>query len=361
MKNDKTDTAVPPLPHITIGLSTSALFDMRESEEIFRTQGPEAYQQHMIANENVPFAPGHAFPLVETIRDINKALGHSLFDIVLISRNDIWTGVRAVRSCYQQDLPFSGAMFSNGRDVTPYLPAYGVDWLISTHEADVQAAAKMGIGANLIDGPFLPERALAQIEKAAAITAAPAEKAAPALTPVFNRKLHIVWDLDRVVFGPDSDDVFTEKGMEYYRHHERTKADEAISDGPFMNIARVLGTATKNFPRDNSPVISSVLTARGGESALRAMISLYKKGIPFNGVGHFSGGHVLRDGEAQPKGIYKDNILRIMREQEPNNTILFLDDSARTIDLTRKVVLSGLVPRDAGGLALGEKPPAPKP
>jgi hypothetical protein len=42
---------------------------------------------------------------------------------------------------------------------------------------------------------------------------------------------------------------------------------------------------------------------------------------------------------------------------------LFLDDSERTIEMTKKVVMSGLVPRDAGGIALGEtrKDNAPKP
>lgn len=342
----------PAQPHerITIGLSTSALFDMRESEAIFKAQGLQKYQDHMIENEDTPFAPGHAFALIETMRDINKALGHQLFDIVLISKNDIWTGARAVKSCYHHGLPFSGAMFSNGTPTTPYLPAYGVDWLISTHKDDVDAAVKIGIAANTIDSPILTEHplALAAKLKRPRKPANQNDKPEQTITPVFNRKLHMVWDLDRVVFGPESDDVYGEKGLDYYREHEKKNAAEMLSDGPFMKIAKLIGDVAKKFPAENSPVISSVITARGDEAVLRAMLSLRGKGIVFNGAAHFAGGR------------NKDRMLDIMRRDQ-SQTILFLDDSERTIDMTKKVVASGLVPRDAGGVALGEKSPAEKP
>lgn len=351
MKNKNIPAATPH--RITIGISTSALFDMRESDHIFRTRGVDEYQKHMIKNEGKAFAPGHAFALIETMRDINRALGETLFDIVLVSKNDIWTGARAVKSCYHYDLPFSGAVFSNGTPTTPYLPAYGVDWLISTNKADVDAAVKQGIAANTIDSPILSEHPLHLAAKLKRAPAAPANENTPsatALTPVFNRKLHFVWDLDRVVFGPESDDVFGEKGLEYYRKHERQHAEEMLSDGPFMKIAKIVGDVGRKFP-GNGPVISSVITARGDEATLRAMLSLRGKGIVFNGAAHFAGG---RD---------KDRILSIMKRDE-GQTILFLDDSERTINMTRNVVMSGLVPRDAGGIALGEtrkdKKPQPK-
>lgn len=356
MSKKKAESATQPHEKITIGLSTSALFDMRESEAIFKNQGLQKYQDHMIANEDKPFAPGHAFALIETMRDINKALGHQLFDIVLISKNDIWTGARAVKSCYHYDLPFSGAMFSNGTPTTPYLPAYGVDWLISTHKADVDAAVKMGIAANTIDSPVLAEHPLqlaAKFKRPRKPANENVKAAGQTITPVFNRKLHMVWDLDRVVFGPESDDVFGEKGLEYYRRHEKENAAEMLSDGPFMKIAKLIGDVASKFPADNSPVVSSVITARGDEAVLRAMLSLRGKGIVFNGAAHFAGGR------------NKDRMLDIMRRDQ-SQSILFLDDSERTIDMTKKVVASGLVPRDAGGIALGEtkkddkKGPVPK-
>lgn len=354
MKKKSAPQAPAAVSHkITIGLSTSALFDMRESDAIFRKHGTQEYQDHMIANEGVPFAPGHAFALIETMRDINKALGETLFDIVLVSKNDIWTGARAVKSCYHYGLPFSGAIFSNGNPTTPYLPAYNVDWLISTHKDDVDTAVKMGIAANTIDSPALTDHPLDILAKIARQRPKkPANENTPGaagLTPVFNRKLHMVWDLDRVVFGPESDDVFGEKGLEYYREHEKKFANDMLSDGPFMKIAKIVGEVSKKFPVGNSPIISSIITARGDEATLRAMLSLRGKGIVFNGAAHFAGGR------------NKDRMLDIMR-RDPGQTILFLDDSERTIDMTKKVVASGLVPRDAGGIALGEtRKPTPKP
>ncbi len=359
MSNNKKD-AVPS--RITIGISTSALFDMRDSNRIFQTLGHDEYQKHMIENEGTPFAPGHAFALVETMRDINRALGDTLFDIVLISKNDMWSGIRAVKSLNHYDLPFSGAMFSGGRPTTPYLSAYNIDWFISTDKTDVEAAARAGIAANMIDSPILPAQAAAMVA-----AAAPAEKPADStesakdsLSARFNRKLHLVWDLDRVVLGPDADQIFSDMGVEYYMQHEREKAHVEISDGPFLRIAKLVGDAARNFPAYDGPIISSALTARGGDSALRAMLSLREKGIVFNGMLHMTGGSLLKDGKPAPKGIYKDVALRIMRD-EPGHTVMFLDDSERTIELTRNVVMSGLVPKLDGGLALGEKRDDKKP
>lgn len=349
--------AVPAKPRITIGISTSALFDMRESDEIFRTQGTDAYQKHMIENEAQPFAPGHAFALLETMRDINKSLGEDLFQMVIISKNDVWTGARAVKSCYHHDLPLNSGMFSNGGPTIPYLPAYNVDWFISTNAADVEAAAKTGIAANVIDSPLYAAQALAMALKAKpadapAAQSAPANQNSPALSGTFNKKLHLVWDLDRVLFGAEADQYFTDHGLEKYLAHEKEKAHEVISDGPFLPIARLVGQIAQNFPRDNSPLVSSAITARSGSAALRAMLNLRDKGVVFNGAAHF-----IADG-----GERKARVLEIMKREE-DKTILFLDDSVPTIGHTSKVVMSGLVPKTSGGLALGEqrKPDAPKP
>ena len=339
--------AAPAKPRITIGISTSALFDMRESDEIFRTRGTEAYQKHMIENEATPFAPGHAFALLETMRDINKALGDDLFQVVIISKNDVWTGARAVKSCYHHDLPLNSGMFSNGGPTIPYLPAYNVDWFISTDKNDVEAAARTGIAANVIDSPLYAAQALAMAldaRPAAPPPAAPANQNSPALSATFNRKLHLVWDLDRVLFGSEADQYFTDHGLEKYLKHEREKAHEVISDGPFLPIARLVGQIAQNFPRGESPVVSSAITARSGSAALRAMLNLRDKGVVFNGAAHF----VANGGER------KARILEIMKREE-DKTILFLDDSAPTIDHTSKVVMSGLVPKLDGGLALGEQ------
>ncbi|MBU0800046.1 MAG: 5'-nucleotidase, partial [Alphaproteobacteria bacterium] len=342
-------------PHrITIGISTSALFDMRESERIFQTRGVEKYQQHMIRNEAKPFAPGHAFALIETMRDINKQLGHDLFHVVLISKNDAWTGARAVKSCYHYDLPLNSGMFSNGGPTIDYLPAYNVDWFISTDKEDVEAAAKTGIAANVIDSPLYAGQALSMALKAKPATpvkTAANENTNSALSGTFNKKLHLVWDLDRVVFGAEADQFFTDNGLEKYLKHERENAHETISDGPFLQIAKLAGEITRNFPRDHGPIISSAITARSGAAALRAMLNLRAKGVVFNGAAHF-----IADG-----GERKARVLEVMN-REKNNTILFLDDSAPTIGHTSKVVMSGLVPKTTPGLALGEKhPDAPKP
>ena len=345
----KAETAAATPPHFTIGISTSALFDMRESDKIFRTKGADAYKKHMIKNEDTPFAPGHAFALLETMRDINKAAGYNMFTAVLISRNNAYTGARAVASCYHYELPVQSAMFSNGTPVVDYLPAYDVDWFISTNKDDVETAAKNGLSASMIDSPVHGDHALQMALRAKKPAAAkpPVNEHTPladGLTRTFNKKLQFVLDLDRVVYGSESDQFFTDHGLPPYLQHEKENARIPLSDGPFMPIVKKITEITRLFPANDSPVGFSVITARSSLAKLRSMLSAREKDILDNGAWHL----IANGGER------KARVLEVMKRDE-SKTIVFLDDSAPTIDHTKKLVMSGLVPKIGGGLALGEK------
>ncbi len=335
---------------ITIGISTSALFDMEEAKQLRAKYGAKFYSDFMVENENVPFRPGYFFDVINTIKHINETVGHKLFDIILISRNNAWTGMRAVKSCHHYGIPFSSAMFGNGELNPEYLKAYDINWFVTTNAKDAEKAQKIGIasctvdpnakGVNIseqiqriLDGHISPEK------QAAIVT--PAEEKASLLRNQFNKKLHVVWDLDRVIFDGTSDDVYGAHGLEKYRQYELEHADTPMADGPFAPIARILGQIAGHFQEGHSPIITTALTARGDEATLRAMHSLRDKGILFDGELHFMGG---KD---------KDKILSIMKKS-PDHTVLFLDDSDRTIDMTKGIVTSGLVPKQQGSFSIGD-------
>ena len=57
---------------IVIAISSSALFDMSESDKIFREHGLVAYKEHQRQNIDVPFEKGVAFPFVSRLLKVNK-------------------------------------------------------------------------------------------------------------------------------------------------------------------------------------------------------------------------------------------------------------------------------------------------
>ena len=57
---------------LVIGLASSALFDLEESDAIFRTDGPEAYQAFQRENQNVLLKTGVAFPFIKRLLSLNE-------------------------------------------------------------------------------------------------------------------------------------------------------------------------------------------------------------------------------------------------------------------------------------------------
>jgi 5'-nucleotidase len=336
---------------ITIGISTSALFDMEQAKKLREKYGPDFYTQYMIDREDEPLKPGYFFDVIKTMQDINKELGHPIFDFVLLSTNTAWTGIRAVKSANHYGIGFSSAMFGNGPLDPEYMNAYDINWFITTNEDDAQNAQNLGIASCTVDPKALkadPNREIQRIlngripKKLEKRMIKPQELEESRLQNQFNRKLHVVWDLDRVIFDGASDDVYGKHGLDKYREYELNNAGQTLNDGPFAPIAQILGGISSHFAEGHSPIRSSVITARGDEATLRALHSLRDKGIRFDGELHFMGG---KD---------KDRVLKIMDKDE-HSTLVFLDDSDRTIDMTKGLVTSGLVPKASGAFSIGDE------
>jgi 5'-nucleotidase len=56
---------------LVIATASSALFDLSESDRIFRERGLEEYRQYQRENENVVLRPGVAFPLIKRLLALN--------------------------------------------------------------------------------------------------------------------------------------------------------------------------------------------------------------------------------------------------------------------------------------------------
>ena len=64
MTADVTSPAQERLPDLIVATSSSALFDMSDSDRVFREEGVAAYRRYQVAREDSPLAPGAAFSFV---------------------------------------------------------------------------------------------------------------------------------------------------------------------------------------------------------------------------------------------------------------------------------------------------------
>ena len=80
---------------LTIGISTSALFDLREEHATYVEGGIDAYRRLQFERRRDPMKPGTAFQVVEKLLSINAPGEKPRVEIALISRNNIETGIRA--------------------------------------------------------------------------------------------------------------------------------------------------------------------------------------------------------------------------------------------------------------------------
>src|SRR5690606_34997827 len=104
---------------LVIAISSRVLFDLSESDRIYREEGLAAYAQHQIDHENEVLQPGDAFPLVQKLLRINEKLGgEPRVEVILLSRNSADTGLRVSNSIEHHRLNISRAALCGGS--SPY-------------------------------------------------------------------------------------------------------------------------------------------------------------------------------------------------------------------------------------------------
>ena len=97
---------------LVIGVASSALFDLAESDAVFREQGEEQYRAYQREHLDDVLAPGVAFPFIRRLLDLD-ALSETerLVEVVILSRNDPETGMRVMRSVQSHGLDITRAIF----------------------------------------------------------------------------------------------------------------------------------------------------------------------------------------------------------------------------------------------------------
>ena len=124
---------------LIVALSSRALFDFEEENQVFEEQNDKAYMALQLARCEQPARPGVAFPLAKKLLALNTE-DRQRVDIVILSRNDPVSGLRVFRSAEAAGLNLGRCVFTRGREPYRFLSPLGAHLFLSANGEDVRAA-----------------------------------------------------------------------------------------------------------------------------------------------------------------------------------------------------------------------------
>ena len=283
---------------LVVAISSRALFDFEQENEVFEHGDDRAYMKLQLERLDLPAQPGVAFSLIKKLLAFNSP-ETQLVEVVILSRNDPVSGMRVFRSAKHYALPIERGSFTRGQPPWRYLKPLHANLFLSTHLSDVRAALDAGVPA-------------AQVypHSAHASEAHPTE-------------VRIAFDGDAVLFSDEAERIYQSHGLSAFQQHEIDKAGLPLPDGPF----RPLLTALQRLQNAGTPsmrVRTALVTARSAPAHERAIRTLMAWNIEVDEA-MFLGG--------LPKGEF-------LREFEPD---FFFDDQTGHIESAARHVPSGHV------------------
>jgi len=234
---------------LVVGISSRALFDLRDEDQIFREQGLEAYRRFQLENEDRLLEPGAGFELVRALLRLNRPGARRRAEVVVMSRNSTETSLRIFKSIDHYGLDIDRAVLSGGAPLATYLRAFRVDLFLSQYEDDVAAALAGGFGAAILyDRQHRPNGEVEQIR--------------------------IAFDGDATLFSDESERIFQDEGLEAFSRHEADNARRPLAEGPFAGFLKSLAAIQKESPPGEAPIRTALVTARGRPAHERVIRTL---------------------------------------------------------------------------------------
>jgi len=248
---------------LVIAVASSALFDLAESDAVFREHGEDAYRAFQSTNRTQLLPRGVAFPFVRRLLSINRSYPDRLpVEVILLSRNDPETGLRVFDSIAKYGLDITRAAFLKGKSPYEYIPAFNVSLFLSANEADVRSAVSAGYPAGVVlPTQFSDEDA--------------------------DHELRIAFDFDGIIADDESEIVFQRfGGLEPFQSHEVQRVNVPHNPGPlaalFQKLAFFQKLERKRLREDAAYkriLRTAIVTARGAPAHERVVTTLKKLGI----------------------------------------------------------------------------------
>jgi len=295
---------------LVIGVASSAVFDLSDSDAVFRSQGEEQYRKYQEQNLRVPLPKGIAFPFIKrllTLNDLRPDPSDPLVEVVLLSRNDPDTGLRVMKTIEHYGLGMTRAIFMQGRSPYEYIPALNIALFLSAHKPDVDAAIGLGHPAGqVLDSKFNDDEE--------------------------DKTLRIAFDFDGVLAGDESESVMQHSGLTAFHDQEVKNVMQPHNPGPLkeflVRVSRLQSTEEaykKQNPDYENRIRVSIVTARNAPSHERALKTLKSWGVMANDA-FFLG------------GIEKGRVLGVLKPH------IFFDDQSGHLKSASAVVPSVHIP-----------------
>lgn len=241
---------------LVVAISSRALFDLEESNQVFEQRGIEAYYEYQLEREDQLLDPGIAFTLVQKLLSLNARLpARPRVEVILLSRNTADTGLRIMHSIERYQLDITRAAFTGGENTYPYVPAFDAHLFLSANPQDVRKALEAGHAAATI----LPSN----IRQPCGVVTGGADD-----------QLRIAFDGDAVVFSDEAERVYKRDGLDAFTAYEVGAAREPLMGGPFKNFLAALHRIQSEYPPQHAPIRTALVTARSAPAHERVVRTL---------------------------------------------------------------------------------------
>lgn len=304
---------------LVIGVASSAMFDLSESDTVFRKQGEEEYRKYQLENLENHLNKGVSFSFIKRLLSLNNLSENPetdpLVEVVLLSRNDPDTGLRVMKSIKHHDLPISRAIFMQGKSPYEYIPALSISLFLSGNSSDVKEAIGMGYPAgHVLESTIVDED---------------------------DDDLRIAFDFDGVLADDESETVMhNTNDVNQFHEHETKNVLQPHNPGPLKeflvkisDIQKLEEKKKKSEPGYKNRLRVSIVTARNAPSHERALNTLKEWGVMANDA-FFLG------------GVDKGLVLGVLKPH------IFFDDQSGHLNSTSTVAPSVHIPFGVKNLKL---------
>lgn len=293
---------------LVIGIASSALFDLTESNAFFEEHGEAAYRHYQADHIDDDLRPGVAFGFIKKLLGLNELRrGDPLVEVIILSQNDPSTGLRVMRSVESHGLPITRAVFTKGEAPYAYIGAFSMSLFLSARDDHVRAAMALGFPAGLV-----------------------VESATPASD---NDTVRVALDFDGVIASDEAERIYqSDGGLTAFQENEVAKRTVPLENGPLSEFLRDLNMI-QEIERNRAftdktyaPRLRvSIVTARNAPAHERAVNTLADWGVTVDDA-FFLG------------GIDKGTVLEVMRPD------IYFDDQESHLESTSKHAASVLIP-----------------
>lgn len=247
---------------LVIAVSSSALFDLSESDQIFREQGAEAYKAFQKESMDKVLDIGVAYPFIRRFLSFNTNFPEEQpVEVVLLSRNSTATGQRVFRSIQHYGLNISRAAFLTGESPFLYIPAFNASLLLTANEEDVIRAVEASYPAGLV----LPSVVVDEPD---------------------DNELRVAFDFDGVLADDEAEKIFKNEGLESFKKHETKHQEREHNPGLLADLFRKLAllqqlenTKLQQDPTYKPILRTAIITARNAPAHDRVINTLNSWGV----------------------------------------------------------------------------------